>query len=442
MVLSAPATARTPALVIPDEQTWTMAGRDPAFLGVEPTFQPAAIRRVLLPDRVPRPLAGPLSESLEALPRYADTIDAHLSLPGDVETRHLQSLYEGGREPHDEAEHDHGGHDHGGHDHGGHDHGGHDHGDMMAIVGEPSSDGLVMEPIQFSFGPTATPLPGGLVADVELDGDVVAAAEVRALLVADGEVPDPLAPRAWALAMTIEGEIATASVAAPPEQWRRLAGVEVERALSHTAWLRAFARILGWSTLVERSTRAVSSVIAAQRLESAAVGEARDQLHRLARFLRGSRMLRQRTAGRAHVSLERARNLGLRGPLGRASGLLDDARVDDPLYRHLGFEPLVAAEGDALARTLLRAGEAVGALEIAGRALGEAAGGAAAYAPSVPASVVVEGPRGPLRVGSGQLEAPGEAAALVAAGDVIVGAEWAAALVGLASFDLSPWRVT
>jgi Respiratory-chain NADH dehydrogenase, 49 Kd subunit len=433
MVLSAPTTARTPALVIPDEQTWTMAGRDPALLGVEPTLQPAAIRRVLLPDRVPRPLAGPVSESLEALPRHADTIDAHLSLPGDVETRHLQSLHEGEHEPHDEAEHEHDGHEHGGHD----------HADMMAIVGEPSSDGLVMEPIQLSFGPTATPLPSGLVADVELDGDVVAAAEVRALLVADGEVPDPLAPRAWALATTIEHEIATASSAASPEEWRRLAAVEVERALSHTAWLRAYARILGWSTLVEQCTRAVSSVIAAQWLDTVTIGEARDQLHRLAGFLQDSRGLRQRTAGRAHVSLERARELELRGPAGRASGVLDDARSDDPLYRRLGFEPLVAGEGDALARTLLRASEAVAALDIAGRALGEAAGGAPADAPTgVSASVVVEGPRGPLRAWNGQLDAPGEAAALVAAGDVIVGAEWAAALVGLASFDLSPWRVT
>ena len=433
MVVSAPVTARTPALVVPDEQTWTMAGRDPASLGVEPTLQPAAIRRVLLPERVPRPLAGPLSESLEAVPRHADTIEVHIPLPGDVETRGLQSLREGGHEPPAQA----------GQEHGGHDHGGHDHGDMMAIVGEPSSDGLVMEPIQLSYGPVATPLPGGVVADVELDGDVVAAAEVRALLVAGGEVPDPLAPRAWALAMTIEREVGTASAAALPEQWRRLAGVEVERALSHTAWLRAFARILGWSALVERSTRAVSRVIAAQRLDSAAVAEARDQLRRLAGFLRDSRRLRQRTAGRAHVSLERARSLGLRGPLGRASGLLDDARIDDPLYRRLGFEPHIAAEGDALARTLLRASEAVAALEIAGRALGEAANGALAGAPTgVPASVVVEGPRGPLRASNGQLEAPGEAAALVAAGDAIVGAEWAAALVGLASFDLSPWRVT
>ena len=423
MVLSAPVTARTPALVVPDEQTWTMAGRDPASMGVEPTWQPAAIRRVLSPDRVPRPLAGPLSQSLAALPRYADTIEAHLSLPGD-----LQSVREGNHEAHAQAEHG---------------HGGHDHGDMMAVVGEPSSDGLVMEPIQLSFGPTATPLPGGLVADVELDGDVVAAAEVRALLVGDIEVPDPLAPRAWALATTIERETATAGSAAPPEQWRRLAAVEVERALSHAAWLRAFARILGWSALVERSTRAVSSVIAAQRLDSAAVGEAQDRLDRLAGFLRDSRRLGQRTAGRAHVSLERARELGLRGPAGRASGVLDDARADDPRYRRLGFEPLVAAEGDALARTLLRAHEAVAALELAGRALGEAAGGAAADAPAdVLASVTVEGPRGPLRVCNGQLEAPGEAAALVAAGDVIVGTEWAAALVGLASFDLSPWRVT
>jgi hypothetical protein len=435
MILSAPVTARTPAFVVPDEQTWTVACLDPALLGLEPTLRPAAIRRVLLPDRVPRPLAGPVSAFLEALPRHADTIDARLPLPGNVETRSLRSPHEDAGESHAHGER--------GHDHGGHDHGDHAHGDMMAIIGEPSSDGLVMEPIELSFGPAATPLPGGLVADVTLDGDVVAEAEIRALLVTDEEVRDPLAPRAWALAVTIAREIATGTTAGSSEQWLRLAALEVERALSHTAWLRAFARILGWSTLVERSTRAISSVIAAQRLDSAAVHEGRDQLDRLARFLQGNRRLHQRTAGRAHVSLERARDLGLRGPAGRASGLLDDARTDDVLYQYLGFEPLVAREGDALARTLVRAREAAAALEIAGRALGEAAGGAPADAPAgVSASVVVEGPRGPLRALNGQLEAPGEAAALVAAGEVIIGAEWAAALVGLASFDLSPWRVT
>jgi Ni,Fe-hydrogenase III large subunit len=313
----------------------------------------------------------------------------------------------------------------------------------MAIVGEPSSDGLVMEPITFSFGPVATPLPGGVAADITLDGDVVAEAEIHTLLSAGRDAPDPLTPETWSLATTIEREIATGSSAGPKEQWLRLAAVEVERALSHAAWLRAFARLLGWSTLVERCTDAIASVTASAHLEEAAIEAARQQLDRLVRFLRRSRWLRYRTAGRAAISEERARELGLRGPAARASGVVDDARIDNPLYGRLGFEPIVGGEGDALARTLLRAREAVAALRLAGRALDQATGGD----PHVGwASPVLEGPRGPLRASRGgsalRLEARGQDAALTAAGEAIVGAEWAAALVGLASFDLSPWSVT
>jgi hypothetical protein len=406
-----------------------MAGKDPASLGVEPVLDPARVRRVLLPTRVPQSLADPLARYLEALPRQVQHVESTIPLPGEVDPRQTRTV-DGGNHEH-----------HGAHDSHGHD--GHDHHGMMAIVGEPSSDGLVMEPIGFRFGPAATPLPGGLAADLTLDGDVVAEAEIHALLCADGDVPDPLAPRAWRLATTLEREIATGGSVAPGDPWLRLAGVEVERALSHTAWLRAFARLLGWSTLVERCTHAISSLTAAGRVEAAAIEAAREQLDRLVRFLQRSRWLRYRAAGRAPISEGRVRDLGLRGPPARASGLLDDARITDPLYGRLGFEPIVGDEGDALARTLVRAREAVAALRLAGRALDEAASGAV---PAAPASGVVEGPRGPLRArhdGSAlRIHAAGDGAALAAAGEAMVGAEWAAALVGLVSFDLSPWRVT
>jgi hypothetical protein len=392
MVVTAPA----PAIVVPDEQTWTMAGVDPAGLGVEPVFDPAAARRVLLPDRVPEALAGPLRDLLAALPSRAVPDASRLAFAGDVDPDAADKHAHEGH-----GEHDH----HGGHD----DHGGHDHHDMMAIVGEPSADGLVMEPIELRFGPLGTPLPAGIVADVTLDGDVVAACEVSALLVSH-DPPDLLAPKAWDRA-THGGELAAA---------------EVERALSHTAWLRAFGRVLGWRTLVERAGAALRPVIAAQSLRPPELAAAEAALTDLARFVERSRRLRWRTEGRARVSERDARTLGLPGPAARASGVADDARSDDPHYRRLGFEPVVRLEGDAWARTVVRAAEAAAALRLASAAVAD--GGPS----DVPRGPVVEGPRGGLRA-TGSL--------LVAAGATAVGAEWATAVVGIASFDLSPWRV-
>lgn len=406
MVLSRPATALVPALVVPDEQTWTMAGTDPASLGVEPVFAAAAVRRVLAPDEVPDALVEPLAEYLDAPPPAHDA--------------------------------------HGGH--GGHGH--HDHHDMMAIVGEPSADGLVMEPIRLRYGPLGTPLPGGLVADVTLDGDVVAECDVAALLTAEdaATVPDRLAPTAWDIALTTAREIATGASVPPAERWRRIAAVEVERALSHTSWLRSFGRLLGWPKLVERTNRAVATLIEARRLNAAELDQAMSELDALGAFVRGSRWLAWRASGRAHITEERARELGLRGPVARASGVVDDARLTHPLYRRLGFEPVVRPEGDALARTLVRVSEASGAIELAIRAL--EAGASSDLSDALPPAsdpAVVEGPRGPLQAqldaSRWQLDAPGQAAALTAAGASTAGSEWAAALVGLASFDLSPWRV-
>jgi len=419
--LSRAATARVLALVVPDEQTWTMSGTDPASLGLEPVFAAARVRRVLVPERLPDVLAEPLE-------RYLEGVAPDVERPATPHHGHDHH-----HEAHGERE--------------AHDHHGHDHHAMMAIVGEPSADGLVMEPLEFRFGPLGTPLPGGLIADVTLDGDVVAGCEMTALLTADDHaaVPDPLAAQAWRAALATAREAAREVDVPPSERWNRIARVEVERALSHVTWLRAFARLLGWPALVERTNRAVVASLAAQRLDGPGLEQARSELRDLAQFVEGSRPFRWRAAGRAPVSSQQARELGLRGPVARASGLAVDVRLDDPLYRRLGFEAVVRSEGDALARTLVRVREAVGSVDLAIRALQSAASGGLGDALPAPPEAMVEGPRGPVhgRVdGSrGRVTAAGQDAALAAAGQAVVGAEWAAALVGLASFDLSPWRV-
>ena len=505
MVVTGPPAALAPTLVVPDEQTWTVSGADPVAAGLRPVFALAEVQRLLLPERLPDALTDALAACLAQLPRsvaidrralpdYAGRPSASALEPdvahyatdgGEDEAHEDKHAGHGGHDmggAHaDDAAHDmhagHGGHDvhagHGGHDmhagHGGHDmhgaHGGHhmhgDHGDMMAIVGDPSADGLVMEPMELRFGPLGTPLPGGLVVDITLDGDVVAESAVHALLIVEdrdgrtASVPDLLAPVAWRAAIAAARDVPKADTT----RWLWIAAIEIERAVSHLAWLRALGRLLGWGPLVRRSSSALSDLVVmqlrphsedqdpdAEEIRLDIVATARHSVEAVVALVRRSRWLRLRTAGRGALTPEQARDGGLHGPLARASGLPDDARTEDPLYRQLGFEPLVRSDGDALARTLLRAEEARAALDLASAALQVAADGTPAEDPLRSfEGASIEGPRGPISASrhpdGWRLEASGAEEAPQAAGAAMVGAEWAAALVTLISFDLSPWRV-
>jgi Ni,Fe-hydrogenase III large subunit len=146
------------------------------------------------------------------------------------------------------------------------------------------------------------------------------------------------------------------------------------------------------------------------------------------------------------VSREAALSMQLAGPVARASGVPADARTDDPLYRELRFVPAVRHEGDSLARTLVRVEELATSITLARAALERAARQASHPSPVVaPAAFTLEGPRGPLQAqrtaAQWRLSAPGHQAALQAASKAVIGLEWAAALVVLVSFDLTPWVV-
>lgn len=481
MVVAAGARRGAAAIVVPDEQAWTVWGTDPASLGLEPVLDVGRARRLLLPETIPDALVPALVRCLGDLPLgIQPEARPGMAVSGEplavVVERAMDELSSasGGNQRDDGHADDHEQHSYepagaeGGHEGGEHGHDGDE--DMMAITGEPSADGLVMEPIEFSLGPLATPLPGGLTADVVLDGDVVAHCTVRATLrnpplegTAAPPPPDLLAPVTWASAVAQEAESQDGVQLPPPARWLRLASVELERAISHLAWLRALARLLGWASLVADAHAALVPLLAARAplpvqpaapdVPDVAAQEAADALRvaaaastRLMATCENSRRLRSRTTARGVVSGEEARRAGLRGPSARASDSAGDARSGDALYRELGFATAVRGEGDAHARTLLRVEEASIAIGLASAALERAIGHATAPdAPLRPSGTPLEGPRGPVRAqrmpSEWRLSAPGESPALSAAGDAVVGAEWASALVVLASFDLSPWRV-
>jgi hypothetical protein len=467
-------------LIIPDEQCWTMLGADPAMTGIQPTSNPERAAVVLAPEEIPRALAAAVTACRELLPNRVRVEYRELPLPGGTSVRQLleateppavdhaapehahgehhhadQSHADHGEHGHREhGRHEHGGHEHAGHEHGGHEHAGHEHGhgghhDMMAIVGEPSADGLVMESIDFTYGPLGTPFTGGLAVDVTLDGDVVAESAVRALLRAEpsdssADFPDALSPVAWTVALADSAGT----------EWLGLAAVELERAISHSAWLRSLGRLLDSHPLTDACTHALASLQQSREIlppgraaheawlraafGSPDLAAGREALEEIVTLVRRSRALRWRLRGRAVVSRAEASELGLVGPVGRASGRATDSRSTDARYSALGFDPIVRSEGDALARVVVRAEEALAAVRLADAAL---------QADSGPRSAdrVVEGPRGPLHAhraaGRWELAAPGAEAARRAAASAMIGLEWSAALVALASFDVSPWSI-
>ena len=486
--MTAQARALIPTLIVPDEQTWTLAGSDPAAIGAEPSFEAAATAAVLVPATLPESLRGPLLALLGTLPGGEPVRSRELSLPGGSGAAGGWLVRDPGSADRARSDQDeeagegarHGGHGgHGGDNEGdeGEEDGGHD---MMEIVGEPSADGLVMERIELSYGPLAVPFPGGLGVEATLDGEVVAEVGLSGISSPAGPSatppasPDPLAPASWAVAIERAGANGaggsaggTTGTGAPSSAASRaIAAIELERAISHLAWLRSLARLLGWNRLVELASAALAPLGGVDLTAAGSADPPGDRdgrvlgrldrsagsVARLLELLRTSRTLAWRLTGRGAVGSARAEQLGLDGPAARACGLDRDCRNGDPLYGALGFEPLLGRNGDAATRTLLRAREVAQSLELVRAALalehGDRQAPSARGAPGdnlEAARGEVEGPRGELRVersaAGWELSVPGAVAARTLAAEAMVGESWENALVVLASFDLSPWGV-
>lgn len=416
----------TRAIAIPDAAWWAAAGVDLRAAEIEPVSDPGAAQALVVPARLPGPLIAAAGE-------------LRLRLGERAPLRVVEGIEIGG-EPVGEAlaaatatagRH--------GSPHGGETDGEGGHGEMMAVSGEPSADGLVMESSEAIVGPLGSgPLPSGLALALELDGDVVCSARVSAPL-EDVALPDPFAPIASRRAADLAAGDPRSGGASPASL---IAACEAERALSHASWLARFLDLLGWPAASERLRSALAPLIVAQRAFLGGedgggwLGECVELEQALGSLL-GSRRLAWRTGGLASVGAERCLESGVRGPIARAAGVEADARSADAAYRALGFTAVTRAAGDARARAELRIEEALASLALAREAL---------RAGALPASDApqIEGPRGPLAVatsgpsGAAALLAAGGAAARELAERAATGHELAPALLAVASFDLSP----
>lgn len=377
-----------------------------------------------------------------------------------------------GHEAHKCLDEVHAGMDHGGHDgmhHGDMDHGEMDHGDMgfMSMVAMTRDlprdrDGLPMERLEVPFGPLFPGLPAGLGLTFTLDGDVVVDTETsieamqrdtRAVFHGPASTfPDRLARHhrldpvsSWLLARVALDKIAGRETT---EATRRAHAGELERAraASHLGWLAEFAWLLGDGWLGDRAATLHLALLKVRDNDLDTIRRLRGQvLSLLDRFDRAGMVGRRLR----RISVLKA-NAAIPGPVGRASGVSNDARLSDPWYRALGFTPITRDDGDALARLRLRLDETAQSLDLI-----LAAGTMTLGSPPVPVdlsgtgSATIETPRGAatldLTVDDGhvtnmRLTMP-STHLIDLVSTVAQGAEVADALIGVASLDLSPWDI-
>lgn len=247
----------------------------------------------------------------------------------------------------------------------------------------PDRDGLELDQLPLRLGPLLAALPPGLELSVRLQGDVVQEAE--------------LGPNPYRSAMPGTADPGRLGIAE----------LELARARHHLRWVAEALRIAGRPALGRRAL-ALGEGRAAPSAKAVAT---------LAQQIDHDVGLRLSHTGVGVIAAEGAAGLG---PVARAAGAAADARLDDPSYQLLGFEPVVHVEGDVRARWRQRMGEALQALDLAERAGPATVDGA------------VEWPRGPRPIG-----APGPATRLLElVPDAIVGLEWGVAVAVISSLDL------
>ncbi|MDQ6737685.1 MAG: hypothetical protein M3Z30_08300, partial [Gemmatimonadota bacterium] len=219
----------------------------------------------------------------------------------------------------------------------------------------PDRDGLELDQLPLRVGPFFPGFPAGLVLDVQLQGDVVQAAAVSS------EPAVVLAP------------IFVAALDQPVP----IVEIERERARSHLCWLARALGVHGLAALSRRALRLASQL----SVGPASISECATELRNITRSIERSGILWWSTRG---VGVLRSDAADALGPIARAAGMRDDARIDEPAYCVLDFEPILQRNGDSSARLRQRLAEAAQSLELAGRAQAARAWGAG----------VVEGPRG------------------------------------------------
>lgn len=259
-------------------------------------------------------------------------------------------------------------------------------------------DGLRLDQLVLSLGPFFPHFPAGLVLELKLSGDVVQEAAARPNPFVDATIAgQSLRPGLRPFFRAIDEPVSVAEL-------------ELARAREHLRWLADALLAQELPALGLRVLRL------AQRLRPGDAGDVR----RLAGRLGWTQVFRWSTDSVGMLAGEPIEGLGV-GPVARAAGLAEDVRLGDPVYRELGFAPLLQQRGDAAARWRQRLLEAAQSLEIAARAGDRTIGPVSA----------IEAPRGRLEPGSAPTDR-----LLPVLPAFVEGLEWGDAVGTIVSLDL------
>ncbi len=178
----------------------------------------------------------------------------------------------------------------------------------------------------------------------------------------------------------------------------RVIELELERINSHMLWTGHMANILGYKMLFmffwkerEHTLDVFEKMTGGRvhhnfsKLRSARFDLTKDMenfmLRKLARVekkvkdylktFRSDSIMKSRLRGVGTITKDDAERMCVVGPVARGSGVSIDVRKHIPVYRELGFEPVLEKAGDSYARTLVRLRETLQSIELVREALSE-----------------------------------------------------------------------
>lgn len=252
----------------------------------------------------------------------------------------------------------------------------------------PDRDLLQLDALPVTVGPWLPSLPPGLSMRIVFQGDVI-----HELSVNGPAVPGVRTGTFW------DALHRPASIA----------DLELARARQHLTVLAEGLRLLDLAALATRTLRLARHLTPNDAPAIMAIERA----------IRRTGAFRWSLPVKARFDADDADGLG---PIARAAGRVEDARIDDPGYRAIGFEPVIGEAGDVAARWRQRLAEIAQSL-----ALSRLAGDRTAFG-----NGVVEGPRGRL-----VHDEPTPSAILVdRLPNLLAGMEWGDAVAFVASLDL------
>jgi Ni,Fe-hydrogenase III large subunit len=373
------------------------------------------------------------------------------------ENKHNHHNHKDNSDNHEESERDENNDDENGEDNGG---GGMDM-DFMSMVMMTKDlprpkDGLPMNRSEVHFGPFFPGLPGGLSIYFNLDGDTVVEAKVeRGLFASDlyhslpmkaARLPDflacrnPLSPQSYRLL----GQKALLDIAANNNgnylSRTDVISLEKERIGSHLNWLAVFAKTIGSEWMHKEAVQRYH-FHKREKIKSTRLQKFLDKIRHMP-------YLRKRLKIVNAIPEELLHHLA--GPVAKAVGKKQDARLKNCFYEESGWEPVIQQENNAWGWLMVRLNEIEQSTALIQKIEEEEynqqdmdfpqAGRGAAH---------VESPRGTLsldvniidgKVEELKLKIPSQQLAPLV-NTVAEGMELSDALVQIAGLDISPWEM-